>query len=95
MLGEAFSSVSDTAEPLIFVLAQLVESLERARPRWIVDAAARSWTMAEGDDPRRYDLARLPQFGLRRLLDLSYVRLGRIDGCVSRFRNDGVPICGR
>ena len=61
--------------------AMLLEDLQARSPRFIVDAAARSWTMAEDDDPRIYRLAGYPEFELLEMLDEEYRELGRFDEC--------------
>jgi hypothetical protein len=59
----------------------LMRDLERRRPRFVVDAARRSWTMSAGGVPWLYRLDLYPDFALRTYLARGYRRVGTFDGC--------------
>lgn len=56
----------------------LMSELRRTRPRFIVDASARSWHETE---PWIYRLRNFPDFELLGMLRREYRRVGRFDGC--------------
>jgi hypothetical protein len=60
--------------------AILMRDLRERTPRFIVDAAAVSVTLADGP-PRLYRLALYPDFELNHLLRDRYELVGRFDGC--------------
>lgn len=66
--------------------AALMTDLEQRRPRFVVDAWRRSWTMAASGDPAIYRLDRYPDFGLTRLLRERYDLVGTFDGCALYVR---------
>jgi hypothetical protein len=59
----------------------LMEDLRDRRPRFIVDAADRSWTLAASGDPWLYRLDRYPRFELLSYLESDYRLAGRFDDC--------------
>ncbi|MCP3978243.1 MAG: hypothetical protein GY716_02770 [bacterium] len=71
--------------------AELMRDLRERRPRYIVDAARRSWTLQAGDDPWIYDLERYPQFELVSMLESEYEEVGEFDGCRLHRRRSVAP----
>jgi hypothetical protein len=73
----------DAAEPQLdhFFAGMVMSDLDRRKPRFIVDAWRRSWTMDSSNDPHLYDLALYPEFALRGLLETRYELAGSFDGC--------------
>jgi 4-amino-4-deoxy-L-arabinose transferase-like glycosyltransferase len=61
--------------------AKLMRELRERKPRFIVDASRRSWTMLASRDPWIYDLELYPDFELRRMLREEYRPVGMFDGC--------------
>jgi len=61
--------------------AQLLLELREQKPRFIVDASRRSWTLQASRDPWLYDLGLYPEFGLVRLLRTEYRLAGVFDDC--------------
>ena len=59
----------------------LMDDLRRHRPRFIVDATRRSWTMVAGGDPWLYRLDQYPEFELVRMLREEYRHVGRYSDC--------------
>lgn len=59
----------------------LMRDLRERRPRFVVDAWRRSWTMAASGDPSIYRLERYPEFELPRFLERHYDLAGTYDGC--------------
>ena len=59
----------------------LMADLERRPPRFIVDAARRSWTMAASADPWIYRLELYPEFELGDYLERYYDRVATVDRC--------------
>jgi hypothetical protein len=57
---------------------RLMTELDARKPRFIVDAAARSWFLSSQDV---YQLARYPDFALVKLLRDEYEPVATIDGC--------------
>jgi len=60
---------------------KLMRELAERRPRFIVDASRRSWTMQGSREPWIYDLRLYPEFGLVRLLETEYRLAGVFDDC--------------
>jgi 4-amino-4-deoxy-L-arabinose transferase-like glycosyltransferase len=73
----------DSVEPELdsFFADMVMNDLEERRPRFIVDAWRRSWTMNSSNDPRIYDLELYPEFELKRFLEAHYSSAGRFDDC--------------
>ncbi len=65
---------------------RLMTELDARKPRFIVDAAARSWFMSNQEV---YRLARYPDFALVRLLNEQYEHIATIDGCEVYERDSG------
>jgi len=59
----------------------LMRDLTVAPPRFVIDAAARSWTMAADDIPALYDLSLYPQFEFNAWLAREYEWVGTFDEC--------------
>lgn len=59
----------------------LMDDLKLRRPRFIVDAWRRSWTMEASNDPWIYRLDLYPQFELAAFLEENYSPAGRYDDC--------------
>jgi hypothetical protein len=65
----------------------LMRDLRARKPRFIVDASRRSWTMLDSGDPWIYDLQLYPEFEMVEMLRLEYEPVGEFDGCrVYRLR---------
>ncbi len=73
------AAVEPTLDP--FFAGMVMSDLESRRPRFIVDAWRRSWTMNGSNDPRLYNLELYPEFELREFLESRYRRAGSFDGC--------------
>jgi len=67
---------------------RMMRDLREREPRFIVDAAERSWTST---DARFYRLELYPGFELAELLARRYVARARLDGCVVYERADVGP----
>jgi Dolichyl-phosphate-mannose-protein mannosyltransferase len=68
---------------------RMMTELDARKPRFIVDAAARSWFMSNQEV---YRLSRYPDFALVRLLNDQYERIATVDGCeVYERRSGGSP----
>jgi hypothetical protein len=63
------------------VAETLMDNLRERRPRFIVDAAERSWTLLADADPRLYRMKNYPDFELTDLLEQEYRFAGTLDGC--------------
>jgi hypothetical protein len=79
----------DPAEPELdrFFADMLMRDLEERRPRFVVDAWRRSWTMNSSNDPWLYRLELYPEFELKDFLESHYELAGRFDDCDLYIRN--------
>jgi hypothetical protein len=76
-------TVAEQSQPAIDtqLADELMRNLRSREPRFIVDAAQRSWTILESAQPWIYDLSLYPEFELTSLLEERYENVGSFDGC--------------